>query len=45
MGKLFDQLHEQALHPAAPDLSLDLPEEPKSAATPEEPLADAADAP
>ncbi|MEX3772047.1 flagellar assembly protein FliH [Pseudomonas sp. MYb118] len=25
MDKLFDQLHEQALHPAAPDLSLELP--------------------
>ncbi len=24
MAKLFDQLHEQALHPAAPDLSIDL---------------------
>ncbi|VVO09309.1 flagellar assembly protein FliH [Pseudomonas fluorescens] len=24
MAKLFDQLHEQALHPAAPDLSVDL---------------------
>ncbi|MGH8383911.1 MAG: flagellar assembly protein FliH [Pseudomonas sp.] len=24
MDKLFDQLHEQALHPAAPDVSLDL---------------------
>ncbi|MCE0460299.1 flagellar assembly protein FliH [Pseudomonas uvaldensis] len=29
MAKLFDQLHEQALHPAAPDLSLQLPDEPK----------------
>lgn len=28
MAKLFDQLHEQALHPAAPDLSLELPDEP-----------------
>src|SRR5471030_2019480 len=26
MAKLFDQLHEQALHPAEPDLSLELPE-------------------
>ncbi|VVN09287.1 hypothetical protein PS662_03765 [Pseudomonas fluorescens] len=25
MDKLFDQMHEQALHPAAPDLSLELP--------------------
>ena len=25
MDKLFDQLHEQALHPAEPDLSLELP--------------------
>ena len=25
MDKLFDQLHDQALHPAAPDLSLELP--------------------
>ena len=24
MAKLFDQLHEQVLHPAAPDLSIDL---------------------
>ncbi|MHB2246870.1 flagellar assembly protein FliH [Pseudomonas fitomaticsae] len=45
MAKLFDQLHEQALHPAAPDLSLDLPETPKPAPVPEEPLADAPDAP
>ena len=30
MAKLFDQLHEQALHPAAPDLSLQLPDEPKA---------------
>ena len=27
MAKLFDQLHEQALHPAAADLSLELPDE------------------
>jgi flagellar assembly protein FliH len=32
MAKLFDQLHEQALHPAPADLSLDLPDEPKPAA-------------
>lgn len=29
MAKLFDQLHEQALHPAAADLSLELPDEPR----------------
>ena len=45
MGKLFDQLHEQSLHPAAPDLSLDIPEESQLAAAPEEPLADTPDAP
>ncbi|MCU0072242.1 flagellar assembly protein FliH [Pseudomonas koreensis] len=45
MDKLFDQLHEQALHPAAPDLSLDLPEAPKPATATDEPLADAPDAP
>ena len=42
MDKLFDQLHEQALHPAAPDLSLELPIDSKPAAAPE---ADAPDAP
>jgi len=31
MAKLFDQLHEQALHPATADLSLELPDEPKAA--------------
>ncbi|MBC3374769.1 flagellar assembly protein FliH [Pseudomonas sp. SWRI92] len=31
MAKLFDQLHEQALHPAPADLSLELPDEPKAA--------------
>ncbi|MFW9081047.1 flagellar assembly protein FliH [Pseudomonas sp. P2757] len=45
MAKLFDQLHEQALHPAEPDLSLELPEAVKPAAIAEEPLADQADAP
>ncbi|WP_426204942.1 flagellar assembly protein FliH [Pseudomonas sp. TWP3-1] len=45
MAKLFDQLHEQALHPAEPDLSLELPEAVKPAAVAEEPLADQADAP
>ncbi|WP_085577811.1 MULTISPECIES: flagellar assembly protein FliH [unclassified Pseudomonas] len=44
MDKLFDQLHEQALHPAAPDLSLDLPEDAKPAPA-AEPSADAPDAP
>lgn len=29
MAKLFDQLHEQALHPAAADLSLELPDVPQ----------------
>jgi len=38
-------LHEQSLHPAAPDLSLDIPEESQLAAAPEEPLADTPDAP
>jgi len=42
MDKLFDQLHEQALHPAAPDLSLDLPIDSKPATAPEP---DAPDAP
>jgi flagellar assembly protein FliH len=41
MDKLFDQLHEQALHPAAPDLSLELPIDARPAveaeAEPEEP--------
>ncbi|WP_434656483.1 flagellar assembly protein FliH [Pseudomonas sp. R3-56] len=32
MAKLFDQLHEQALHPAPADLSLELPDEPEAAA-------------
>ena len=45
MAKLFDQLHEQALHPAAPDLSLDIPEESQLTAAPQEPLADTPDAP
>ncbi|CAI8934369.1 flagellar assembly protein FliH [Pseudomonas sp. IT-P74] len=42
MDKLFDQLHEQALHPAAPDLSLELPIHSQPAAAPEP---DAPDAP
>ncbi|MCD4530961.1 flagellar assembly protein FliH [Pseudomonas sp. C3-2018] len=33
MAKLLDQLHEQALHPAASDLSLELPDEPEGAAS------------
>ncbi|WP_460117478.1 flagellar assembly protein FliH [Pseudomonas sp. H3_G09] len=45
MAKLFDQLHEQALHPAAPDLSLDIPEDTPAAVAPDEPRADASDAP
>lgn len=35
MDKLFDQLHEQALHPSAPDLSLELTVAPAPAAAPE----------
>jgi flagellar assembly protein FliH len=35
MDKLFDQLHEQSLHPAAPDLSLELPVDSKPATAPE----------
>ncbi|MBV6823708.1 flagellar assembly protein FliH [Pseudomonas sp. PD9R] len=42
MDKLFDQLHEQALHPSAPDLSLELPIEAKPSIAPEP---DALDAP
>ncbi|VVO84946.1 hypothetical protein PS900_02016 [Pseudomonas fluorescens] len=42
MDKLFDQLHEQTLHPAAPDVSLELPIDSKPATAPE---ADAPDAP
>lgn len=45
MAKLFDQLHDQALHPAAPDLSLELPIDKKPAATPVEPELDHPDAP
>ncbi|WP_130910452.1 flagellar assembly protein FliH [Pseudomonas sp. Sample_9] len=45
MAKLFDQLHEQALHPAAPDLSLDIPEDTPAAVDSDEPRADASDAP
>lgn len=33
MAKLLDQLHEQALHPAPADLSLELPDEPRVAAS------------
>ncbi|TDK51491.1 flagellar assembly protein FliH [Pseudomonas moraviensis] len=45
MAKLFDQLHEQALHPAAPDLSLDIPEDTPVAVDSDEPRAVASDAP
>ena len=45
MAKLFDQLHEQALHPAAPDLSLDIPEDTPAAVDSDESRADASDAP
>lgn len=45
MAKLFDQLHEQALHPAAPDLTLDIPEDTPAAVDSDEPRADASDAP
>lgn len=45
MAKMFDQLHEQALHPAAPDLSLDIPEDTPAAVDSDEPRADASDAP
>ncbi|GLH44270.1 flagellar assembly protein FliH [Pseudomonas moraviensis] len=45
MAKLFDQLHEQALHPAAPDLSLEIPEDTPAAVESDEPRADASDAP
>jgi len=45
MAKLFDQLHEQALHPAAADLTLDIPEDTPTAVDPDEPRADASDAP
>ncbi|PQP06563.1 MULTISPECIES: flagellar assembly protein FliH [Pseudomonas] len=45
MAKLFDQLHDQALHPAAPDLSLELPSDEKPAVAPVEPELDDPDAP
>jgi len=45
MDKLFDQLHEQALHPAEPDLSLELPISDKPAVAPVEPEPDVPDAP
>ncbi|MFY0730993.1 flagellar assembly protein FliH [Pseudomonas sp. NFX15] len=41
MDKLFDQLHEQALHPAAPDLSLELPVETNPAVAPGPDITDA----
>lgn len=45
MAKLFDQLHEQALHPAAPDLSMEIPQHTPAAVDSDEPRADASDAP
>jgi flagellar assembly protein FliH len=45
MVKLFDQLHDQALHPAEPDLSLELPIDDKPAMAPVEGHADDPDAP
>lgn len=45
MAKLFDQLHDQALHPAAPDLSLELPIDEKPAVIPIEATLDDPDAP
>ncbi|VVO20207.1 flagellar assembly protein FliH [Pseudomonas fluorescens] len=42
MDKLFDQLHEQARHPAAPDLSLELP---MGNTAPTAPVPDVPDAP
>ncbi|APV41386.1 flagellar assembly protein FliH [Pseudomonas frederiksbergensis] len=45
MDKLFDQLHEQVLHPAEPDLSLELPISDKPAVAPVEPEPDVLDAP
>ncbi|WP_448111439.1 flagellar assembly protein FliH [Pseudomonas lini] len=45
MAKLLDQLHDQALHPAAPDLSLELPNDEKPAVTPVEPALEDPDAP
>jgi flagellar assembly protein FliH len=45
MVKLFDQLHDQALHPAEPDLSLELPIDDKPAEAPEDGQSDDPDAP
>ena len=45
MAKLFDQLHEQALHPAAPDLSLEIPQHTPAPVDSDESRADASDAP
>ena len=45
MAKLLDQLHDQALHPAAPDLSLELPNDEKPAVAPVEPALEDPDAP
>ena len=45
MVKLFDQLHDQALHPAEPDLSLELPIDDKPAEAPVDGQSDDPDAP
>jgi len=45
MVKLFDQLHDQALHPAEPDLSLELPIDDKPAEAPVDGQSDNPDAP
>ncbi|MCU1752513.1 flagellar assembly protein FliH [Pseudomonas sp. 6D_7.1_Bac1] len=45
MAKLFDQLHDQALHPAEADLTLELPVSEKPSATLLDPEPEAADAP
>ena len=45
MVKLFDQLHDQALHPATPDLSLELPIDDKPAEAPVDGQSDDPDAP
>ena len=45
MVKLFDQLHDQALHPAEPDLSLELPIDDKLAEAPVDGQSDDPDAP
>ncbi|MBU6957422.1 flagellar assembly protein FliH [Pseudomonas sp. CVAP len=45
MAKLFDQLHDQALHPAEADLTLELPVSEKPSAAALEPEPEIADAP